>query len=167
METFSRRVVLYRKRGRSCSYRPSPVDAFEQHRELRAAQRDHSFVRLRPYEAAPFETFGEQAESVAVPPEQLDQIATLAAENENVARERVLFEHSLCDGAQACEAAPQVRDAGGDPDARAGRQRDHRLRCSRMTRRFSGSAEPSTRTWTLPTSMWMAPEYALAGLFSP
>src|ERR1700721_4584683 len=127
METFSRRVVLYRKRGRSCSYRPSPVDAFEQHRELRAAQRDHSFVRLRPYEAAPFETFGEQAESVAVPPEQLDQIAALAAENENVARERVLFEHSLCDGAQACEAAPPDLDARGDQDATHRALRAHPL----------------------------------------
>ena len=37
-------------------------------------------VRLRPYEAASFETFGEQAESVAIPPEQFDRITALAAE---------------------------------------------------------------------------------------
>src|SRR5580698_694 len=116
METFSRRVVLYRKRGRGCSYRPSPVDAFEQHRELRAAQRDDSFVRLRPDEAAPLETFGEQAEPVAVPPEQLDEVAAFAAEDEDVARERILFKYGLRDGAQTREAAPQVGDARGDPD---------------------------------------------------
>ena len=155
---FQRRNVLYRHGRRSRSDRPSPVDAFQQHRELRAAQRHHAFVRLRPDEAAAFETLGEQTQAVAIPPEHFDQIAAPAAEDEHVTRVRILFEHGLRDGAQAGEAAAHIGDAGGDPDVRARGQRDHRPSCSRIMRRFSGSTSPSTRMRARPSSMWIVPE---------
>ena len=61
METFLVSIVLYRNRWCSGSYRPSPIDPFEQHRELRPAQRDYPFLRLRPDEAAAFEPLVAQA----------------------------------------------------------------------------------------------------------
>src|ERR1700679_907867 len=114
--------ILYRNRGCSRADRPSPVDPFQQHRELCTAQRNRAFVRLRPDETPAFQTLGEETQTVAVPPQHLDQIAAFAAENEDMARVWILFEHGLRDGTQAGEAAAHVGDAGGDPDVRARRK---------------------------------------------
>lgn len=56
------------------------------------AQTDRSPIRLRPDEAATLETFGEQTETIAIPPEQLHQIAALSAKDEDMAGVRILFE---------------------------------------------------------------------------
>src|SRR5215210_1185733 len=50
-------------------YGPAPVDAFEQHRQLRRSQRHRAGGRLRPHEAAAFQAFGKQAQPVSVIPE--------------------------------------------------------------------------------------------------
>src|SRR3984957_5688589 len=157
MRTFSGRDVLYGKRRCRRAYRPSPVDAFEQHRELCAAQTDRSFIRLRPDEASAFETFGKEAQTVAIPPQHFHQIAAPAPENEHVAGVRILFEHRLSGGAQTSETAAHVGHAGSDPDARRRRQRDHRPSCSRMVRSVAGSTGPSTRMRARPISIWIAP----------
>ena len=93
---------------------------------LRAASRVAHGVKQTPPVSACGHTkrprsrpFREQAESIAVPPEQFDQIAPPAAEHEHVAGEGILFEHGLGDRAQAREAAAHVGEAGSDPDAGA------------------------------------------------
>jgi hypothetical protein len=50
---------------------------------------------LRPHESPAFQALGEQAQCVAVPPENFDQIATLPAEHKYVTRKRVVFQHRL------------------------------------------------------------------------
>src|SRR5208337_4674572 len=116
-ETFPQRNVLYRQRGWIRTDRASPVDPFQQHRQLRAAQRHGSLFRFRPDESAAFQSLGEQAQSVAIPPEQLDQIASPAAEDEDVTRMGILLQHRLCDRAQTRESPSQVGNAGRNPDA--------------------------------------------------
>src|SRR5215472_8557593 len=146
--------------------RPPPVDAFQQHRQLRAAQRHCTFFRLRPDETATFQPLGEQTESVAIPPKELDQIATPAAEDENMARVRILLQRRLRDGTQPGEAASQIGNAGGNPDIRAGGQRNHRPTRSRTRRRLSASTGPSMRIRARPTSTTITPAYNFAGCAS-
>src|SRR6478736_6079066 len=108
--------MLYSDGWRVGANRSSPVDAFQQHRQLRTAQRYRALFGLWPDETTALQPFGEQTESVAVPPQQLDQIAAPAAEDKNVAGVRILLQHPLRDGAQPGETAPQIGDAGGNPD---------------------------------------------------
>jgi hypothetical protein len=55
--------------------RPSPIDPFEQHRELRTGQGDLATLGLRPHKSSALQPLREQAKAVAIEPEQLDQIA--------------------------------------------------------------------------------------------
>jgi hypothetical protein len=57
------------------SLRHSPVDPLEQHRQLGPAQHRHPFLSPRPDESATLQTLGKQTQPVAIPPQQLDQIA--------------------------------------------------------------------------------------------
>ena len=57
----------------------------DEHRHLSAAQRDRSTRCLRPYETSPFEPLLEQAEPIAVTPQQLHHIAATTAKDEDVA----------------------------------------------------------------------------------
>jgi hypothetical protein len=47
----------------------SPVDPFQQHRELRGAQAHCPMRRLRPHETPAFKTLGEEAQPIAAPPQ--------------------------------------------------------------------------------------------------
>src|SRR6202011_3287778 len=68
--------------------RPAPAATFvaasasrslEQHRELCPAQHHNTLLSPRPYESATLQALGEQAQPVAIPPQQLDQITAPAA----------------------------------------------------------------------------------------
>lgn len=67
----------------------------------------------------------EQAQAMAIPPQDLDQIAALAAKDEDMATEGINVERRLHDGSQAIEATSHVGDTGDQPDTSAGRQADH------------------------------------------
>src|SRR5262249_43849884 len=97
----------------------------------------------------------------------LDQIAAPAAEDEDMTRVRVLLQFGLCHRTQTCESAPQIGDAGSNPDVRAGWQRNHRATRSRIRRRLSASTVPSTRMRALPNSTTITPLYNFAGGCSP
>ena len=72
-----------------------PIDPFQQHRQLRSCQSDRTAGRLRPDEAAALQPLLEQTQSVTIPPQQLDQVAPLAAEDEHMPGERRLLKHRL------------------------------------------------------------------------
>src|SRR6266566_4968197 len=74
------------------SPRHPPVDPLEQHRELRPAQHHNALLSPRPHESAALQPLGEQAQPVAIPPQQLDQIAAAATTAKYVTRERILTE---------------------------------------------------------------------------
>lgn len=126
------------------SDRAPPVDAFEQHRQLRRCQR-HAPVRdLRPDELAVLEPLGEQAQAVAVPSQHLDSVSASAPEHEDLAAEGIGLELDLNEGRQPVEAAPHVGDAGRDPDPRPRRRGDHRNSTASTCASTWASGRPST-----------------------
>src|SRR3984885_8750816 len=133
----------HRHRRLPGTIRSSPVDAFEQHRQLSAAQRHGSAVSLRPDEAAPLQTLLKQTQSVAIEPKKFNHVTAPASKNKDVTGVGFLCEDRLHLGTEPVEAAPHVCNTGGEPDPRACPQVDHRVRLSSTARIKAGSAEPS------------------------
>lgn len=102
-----------------------PVYRLEQHGELRLADQHLPLCRRGPHEASLLEAFAEQAGALAIPPDDLDQIAPSAAEHEQMAAEGILFEHLLGKRAETVIALAHIGDPGREPDARPRRNRDH------------------------------------------
>src|SRR5262249_41049045 len=107
----------------------------------------------------------EQTQSVAIPPEQLDQISTAAAEHEDVTRKRVLLQDRLHDRAQSGEAASQIGHSGGDPDLSTRGHSAHRRSPPMTARTHAGLTEPSIRIRAWPKSMSMTPAAAFSQCF--
>ena len=79
----------------SGAQRRPPVDPLQQHRELRRAQRHRPLARLRPDEPSALQPLAEQAETLTVPIQHLDQVAAPAAKDEQMPGERILPQHLL------------------------------------------------------------------------
>jgi len=99
--------------------RNAPIDAFQQHRQLRRRQRYRTTRRTRPDEPSTFQALGEQAHPLAVPPQHLDQITTSSPKHEQVSVERIGCELRLHPCGQPVEPAPHVRDTCRQPHPRA------------------------------------------------
>lgn len=84
------------------------------------------FAGHRPHEAAPLDTFGEQAQPVTIGPQYFHHFATAAPEDEDMPGERVIFQRVLHLRGQTVEATTHIGDASDDPDSGTGRQRYHR-----------------------------------------
>ena len=95
---------------------PTPIDAFQQHRELGAGEMHAALGGVRPDEAAAFQALGKQAQSITVPPQQFDQIATSATEDKDVPTKGIGSQVLLHDRRQTIEATAHVCYAGGQPD---------------------------------------------------
>ena len=65
-----------------------PHNPFEQHAELRRCDRHLAIGRRRPHEAAFLQPLGEQTETLAIPPQHLQQIAAATAKDKEVTAER-------------------------------------------------------------------------------
>src|ERR1035441_2836954 len=94
------------------------IDAFQQHRQLRSRQRNRAVCCLWPDESSALQAFGEQAESVPIPPQHFDQITAPAAKHKHVTREWALLQPRLHQRTQPLEATPHVGYSGRDPDMR-------------------------------------------------
>jgi hypothetical protein len=70
-------------------------------------------IRLWPDEPTPVQTLGEQAQAIAVPEYDLDQIGLAAPEGEQVTRERVGPQHPLDQHGQPIHPLAHVGHAGG------------------------------------------------------
>ena len=126
--------------------RPSPIDAFEQHRQLSTGQRYLAAVGLRPYKSSPLQPLRKQTKAITVEPKQLDQIAASATERKHVTGERSLFEGRLYQAAKPGEAAPHIGHARRNPDLRVRRRRDHASRHPNTVRSVPASTAPAMRT---------------------
>ena len=109
----------------------APVDAFEQHRQLRRTQGHRAMGRLGPHELARFEPLGEQTQPVTIPPQEFHPITATAAKDEDLAREGIGLQFRLHECSQPVEPAPHVGDPRSDPDAGTGRRPDHRSSAAR------------------------------------
>jgi len=61
--------VLYGRRQLECALGPTPVNAFQKYRQLRAAQRNRPALGPRPDEEATFQALRKQAQPIAVEPQ--------------------------------------------------------------------------------------------------
>src|SRR6266404_397264 len=105
----------------------APVDAVNQHRQLRRVQHQRP-TRIdvrRPKEYAVFEPLGEQAEAGAVPEYDLDEIGLPTPEQEEVARERILPQHALHQHSKSIDALAHVDKAEGEVNLHAPRKQRH------------------------------------------
>lgn len=144
-------------RVRSCGH--APVDALQQHGQLRRRQRHASGGGLGPDEAATLQALGQQHEALAVEPQHLEDVAAAATEDEDVAAEGVGGQCGLHECGQTIEALPHVGVPGCDPHPGVRRHADHREPSSSNTqRRLAGSMAPRRRMRAAPTSISMLPE---------
>ena len=90
---------------------------------------------------------------MGVVPQDLDQVTAAAAKDEKMARVRVALEHFLHLERQPVHALAHVGAAGGQPDPRPARERDHRPASARSAAATTaGSAAPEMRTRSPPAS---------------
>src|SRR5450755_4062019 len=83
------RLCLHRSAWLPGALGPTPVDAFEQHRQLCRTEQHAAGVGQRPHEATSLQTLAQQAHAVPVAPQELHQIASAAAEREDVSGVRI------------------------------------------------------------------------------
>src|SRR5215510_3518267 len=113
--------VLYRQLWRMGALWASPVNAFQQHRQLRSRQRYTAALSLRPDKAAAFQSLRKQTQTVAIPPQHLDQIATTTTKHEDMAGKRILFKNCLYRCAQSGKATAKIGYSRSDPHLCPGR----------------------------------------------
>ena len=128
-----------------------------EHRQLRGRQRDRSVRRLRPDEPSPLQPLGEQTQPVTVPPQQLDQIAALAAKHEHLTGKRILLQRRLHHPAEPHKSPPHVSHSRHDPNLHPCCRPDHPSKHSITARNDSISMLPLIRTCPLGSSTWIIP----------
>src|SRR3569833_165945 len=122
---------------------------------------NNSSLGLLPDEASASETRGKQTETVAIPPQQLDDVDSATAKHEYMSGERLLLQNVLHMRTQPIKSAAQVRHSCCNPDLGPDRKLDHRRRLSSRVRSNVGSAPLSTLITARPgSSMWIAPPAA-------
>lgn len=89
-----------------------PVNALQQHAQLRGRQMDLTVMGQRPHEASPLQPFGEQAQAVAVSPQHFYHVTPPAAKDKQVPAERVRAQCVLHFRRQPVEAAAHNVPAG-------------------------------------------------------
>lgn len=136
--------------ARRRAFRHPPVDPFQQHRQLRRTDDAGPVLRLRPHEPAALQPLGEQAQSLTVPKERLDEIAAPAAKDEELTAERIALQFLLDDARQTVKTLAHVGRASRKPHARTLDRRQMRAShalSARMTRDSpSSSTSPLTRS---------------------
>ena len=99
-----------------------------------------------------FKSLGKQAGTLAVPPYDLEQIATPSPKHKQMTGKRILRQNlfGLC--CQRIESTPHVRYASRKPDPRIARHRDHDDNPFSKRASISTSKLPSADTWLLPSA---------------
>ena len=150
-------------RGRTPSrLRITPIDSRKQVTELRRGDRHRAVGRARPQEAAPFQPLREQAGSLTVMPDHLQQVASATTKAKQLSAQRIAPQYLLHLQRQARKALPHVGVAGRQPYPHAARNRNHgSVSSPRMIRsRLSTSTSQSTitrRPFTLTISIRRQP----------
>src|ERR1700756_158164 len=111
-----------RRRGRC--YRSPPIHCLDQQRQLRRRQCQCAVDDRWPDELIAFKPLGEQAQTAAVPVQAFQVMTALAAEDEDVAAERIGADDLRCLRRQAVKAGAQIDRLGGEKDLRS-RRRGH------------------------------------------
>src|ERR1700687_633633 len=136
-----------------------PIQPLKQCRQLRSRQSHHAVFDLRPAEVAILQPLGKQAQTRAIPEDQLDPVRTLGAEHIDRPRERVGrhgLAHQRC---QSLGAFAEVDRLGRYHYPDRARRADHApafdARSTALTV-FTSAPRP-TRTITPPISTSIVP----------
>ena len=108
-----------------CPLWNAPVNALQQHRQLRRRQADLAVFSGRPNKPAPFKTLGKQAGSLAVPPDNFEQITTPPPKHKQMAGKRIPCQNLLGLCRQSIETPPHVCHARRQPDPCVAWHGDH------------------------------------------
>src|SRR3954453_10755839 len=120
-------------------HRP-PFQALQQQGSLCGRQRDGSGRRHGPGEMPMLEPSHEQAERDPVMPERLERPTPAAPEEVDRAVERIGAKRLLPQCSKPIHSSPQISNAAGQVNARAGRWPDHGARTADSTRRSAASS---------------------------
>src|SRR5438477_6862905 len=128
--------------------RIAPIDSGQQITELGRGDRHRAVGRARPQEAAAFQPLREQAGSLAVMPDHLQQVASATTKAKQLSAQRIAPQYLLHLQRQARKALPHVGVAGRQPYPHAARNRNHdSVSSPRIIRsRLSTSTSQSTIT---------------------
>src|ERR1700686_4679038 len=140
--------------------RVPPVDPIEHIGQLRRRDSDQAIGRRWPDEATLLQPFGIERHAKAVMPDDLDQVATRASEDKEIARMGIAPQRFLDLQGQAVHAAPHVRSSDRKPDPHTRGNRDHRRRSRTSITRPKASASKSRSTRRrrpFPTSITISP----------
>src|ERR1700693_2336707 len=131
--------------------RVPPIDPVEHIGQLRCRDPDHAISGRRPDEAALFQPFGVERHAKAVMPDDLDQVATRASEDKEIAGVGIAPQSFLDLKCQPVHAASHVRSSDRKPDPHTRGNRDHRRSSTSTKRRSACASTPLlTRTRYLP-----------------
>lgn len=86
------------------SFRATPVDTFQQHRELCWAQTHGARIDTGPHEVAMLKPLGEQAHAVATPPQDLNTIASPPSKDKDMAAKGICTQCILHNGRQTIKS---------------------------------------------------------------
>src|SRR5882757_8469536 len=128
--------------------RIAPIDSGQQITELGRGDRHRAVGRARPQEAAPFQPLREQAGSLAVMPDHLQQVASATTKAKQLSAQRIAPQYLLHLQRQACKALPHVSVASRQPYPHAARNRNHGSVSSPRMIRSSVSTSTSQSTIT-------------------
>src|ERR1700686_216445 len=131
--------------------RIAPIDSVEHVGQLRGRDSNYAVRRRWPDEAAFLQPFGIERHAETVMPDDLDQIATRASEDKEIACMGIALQCLLDLQGQAIHASPHVRSSDRKPDPHTRGNRDHRRSRTSSTRRSACASTPLlTRTRYLP-----------------
>jgi hypothetical protein len=135
-------------RWRRRCYGAPPIYRLDQHRELRRRQRQRVIDNRWPDKARLLEPLGDQPQTTAVPIQALEIIAAPAAEEEEMAAERISTDHLLRLGGQAIEPVAQIDRTAGEEHLGAGREADHAIAFTARNTRDSAFSLTKASTLT-------------------
>src|ERR1700688_1623436 len=131
--------------------RIAPIDSVEHVGQLRGRDSDYAVRRRWPDEAPFLQPLGVERHAETVMPDNLDQIATRASEDKEIACMGIAPQCLLDLQSQAIHASPHVRSSDRKPDPHTRGDRDHRRSSTSSTRRSACASTPlPTRTRYLP-----------------
>ncbi len=124
--------------------RNAPVYALKKHCQLGCRQIDLTLFCCGPHEPAPLKAFGKQACPLALPPNDLEQIATPTPKHKQMAAERILLQGLFCLRRQCVKTAPHIGHTRSEPNLCVGRHRDHEISPFNSRANSAPSKCPST-----------------------
>ena len=140
--TAKKKPSAHRRRA-PCLLRIAPIDSGQQVAELGRRDRHRAAGRTRPQEPTPFQSLREQAGSLTIVPDHLQQIAATTAKHKEMPAQRIAPQHLLHQQRQAREALPHVGMTGRQPNPHPARKRNHGSASSPRTSRSTAPISAS------------------------